>query len=189
MPMLAKLTIVLCVSWEALQQRKEEMRDTQRVRWLIDFAADVRYAIRTMGHSKLFTALVVLILGLGIGVNSAIFSLADALLLRPLPVFRPSEVVTVSTLSPNSSSESMGSLSYRDYLDYRDKSTSFSGLAASSFAKSFGFASRTDELPKLKGGLFVSGNLFQVMGVQPELGRWFNAEEGSRARCRGCLGQ
>jgi hypothetical protein len=187
--MLAKLTIVLCVPWEASssERRRCGIRNmfvgssispptcvTRPEQWVIRGSLPSSW---------------ILILGLGIGVNSAIFSLADALLLRPLPVFRPGEVVTVSMLSPNSSSESTGALSYRDYLDYRDKSTSFSGLAASSFAKSFGFASRTDELPKLKGGLFVSGNLFQVMGVQPELGRWFNAEEGSRARCRGCLGQ
>src|SRR5436309_2103666 len=65
-----------------LQQRKEEIRDMRRVRWFSDFAADLRYALRAIGHSKLFAALVVLTLGLGIGVNSAIFSLADALLLR-----------------------------------------------------------------------------------------------------------
>ncbi|HEX3685886.1 MAG TPA: ABC transporter permease [Bryobacteraceae bacterium] len=160
-----------------LQQRKEEMRDMQRVRWLSDVAADLRYALRTMRHSKLFTALVVLTLGLGIGANSAMFSLADAMLLRPLPVWRPSEIVTVNSFSPSSSNESSGRLSYRDYLDFRAKSNSFAGLTAFSDIASFGFASHTGELPKLKGGLLVSGNLFRVMGVQPELGRDFNSEE------------
>jgi predicted permease len=160
-----------------LQQRKEEMRDMQRVRWLSDFAADLRYAVRTMGHSKLFTALVVLTLGLGIGANGAMFSLADAMLLRPLPVFRPSEIVTVNSFSPSSASDSSGRLSYRDYLDYRDRSHSFEGLAAFSDITSFGFSPRVGELPKLKGGLLVSGNLFRVMGVQPELGRDINSEE------------
>jgi ABC-type antimicrobial peptide transport system permease subunit len=162
---------------DGLQQRKEEIRDIRRVRWLMDLGADVKYALRTIGHSKLFAALLVLTLGLGIGANSAMFSMADALLLRPLPVFRPSEVVTVSSSSPSSSAESSGPLSYPDYVDFRDKSKSFEGLAAFSYAMNFGFASRTGELPKLKGGLFVSGNLFRVMGVKPELGRDFIAEE------------
>jgi predicted permease len=160
-----------------LQQRKEEIRDMRRVRWFEDFAADLRYAVGAMGHSKLFTALVVLTLGLGIGANSAMFSLADALLLRPLPVWRPSEIVTVCSFSPNSSSESSGRASYRDYLDFREKSNSFEGLAAFSDIMSFGFASHPGELPKLKGGLLVSGNLFRVMGVEPELGRDFSSEE------------
>ena len=160
-----------------VQQRKEEMRDMRRVNWLVDFAADLKYALRTMGHTKLFTALVVLTLGLGIGANSAMFSLADALLLRPLPVMRPSEVVTVSSLLPSSASDSAGRFSYRDYVDVREKSTSFAGLAAFTDGSSFGFATRSGDVPKLKGGMFVSGNLFRVMGAQPELGRDFNAEE------------
>jgi putative ABC transport system permease protein len=160
-----------------VEQRKEEMRDMQRVRWFIDFAADLRYAARMVAHSKLFTALIVLTLGLGIGANSAIFSLADGMLLRPLPVSQPSEIVTVSTFSPNSGTESSGRLSYPDYLDYRDRSRTFQGLAAFSDMTSFGFAERSGELPKLKGGLFVSGNLFRVMGVEPQLGRDFASSE------------
>jgi predicted permease len=160
-----------------VEQRKEEMRDMQHVRWFGDLAADLKYAARTVAHSKLFTALVVLTLGLGIGANSAMFSLADAMLLRPLPVWRPSEIVSLSTFSPNSFSESSGRLSYPDYLDYRTKSKSFDGLAAFSDIISFGFASRAGELPRLKGGLFVTGNLFRVMGVEPQLGRDFLAGE------------
>ncbi|HWF45637.1 MAG TPA: ABC transporter permease [Bryobacteraceae bacterium] len=160
-----------------LQQRKEEIRDMQRVRWFTDLAADLQYAVRGIGHAKLFTLLVVVTLGLGIGANSAIFSLADAALLRPLPVLRPSEIVTVSSLTPNSPAETSGPLSYRDYADYRDKSRSFEGLAAFTDVTGFGFAPRAGQPAKLKGGMLVSGNLFRVMGVQPELGRDFNSEE------------
>lgn len=160
-----------------MEQRKEEMRDMRRINWFSDFAADLRYAARTIAHSKLSTVLIVLILGLGIGANSAIFSLADAMLLRPLPVLRPSEIVTVSSFSPDSFSDSSGPLSYLDYVDYRDRSKSFDGLAAFSDIMSFGFAERAGQLPKLKGGMLVSGNLFRVMGVRPQLGRDFNPEE------------
>ncbi|MGA8595620.1 MAG: ABC transporter permease [Bryobacteraceae bacterium] len=160
-----------------LEQRKEEIRDMRHVLWFSDFADDLKYALRTVGHSKLFTVLAVVTLGLGIGANSTMFSVADAMLLRPLPVFRPSEILTLSNLTPNSSSESIGPLSYRDYVDYRDKAKSFDGMAAYSFLLPFGFAPHAGELPKLKGGFLVSGNLFRVMGVEPELGRGFNSEE------------
>jgi putative ABC transport system permease protein len=162
-----------------VEQRKEEIRDMRHVRWFSDFAADLKYAVRMICHSKLFTTLVVLTLGLGIGANSAIFSLADAVLLRPLPVLRPNEIVTVSSFSPSSPAETVGPVSYRDYVDYRDKSKSFQGLAAFSFAMNFGFVTRAGELPKMKGGILVTGNLFQVMGVQPDLGRDFTPEEDS----------
>jgi macrolide transport system ATP-binding/permease protein len=91
-----------------LAQRKEEIQDMRRVRWFTDCVADVRYACRMIGHSKLLTALLVLTLGLGIGANSAMFSLADGTLLRPLPVARPSEIVNVSSSSASSFGESSG---------------------------------------------------------------------------------
>lgn len=160
-----------------LEQRKEEMRDTRHVRWFSDFASDLQYAARSIGHSKLFAALIVLTLGLGIGANSAIFSLADALLLRPLPVFHPSEIVTVCSFSPNSPAISSEALSYPDYVDYRAKSSSFEGIAAFSDVTSFGFAPSPGQPAKLTGGIFVSGNLFRVMGVRPALGGDFNSEE------------
>src|SRR6202042_434249 len=99
--------------------------------------------------------------------------LADAMLLRPLDVSRPSEVVTIEGKTP---SEPFGELSYRDYADFRDRSRSFSGLVAFT-TSTFGFSARPDELPRMKMGMLVSGNLFRVMGVEPELGRDFRPDE------------
>ncbi len=120
-----------------------------------------------------FTLVAVLSLAIGIGVNAAMFSLADALLLRPLSVSRPGEVVSVESKTP---SEPHGDLSYRDYLDFRDRSKSFAGLVAFT-TSTFGFSARPDDLPQMKMGMLVSGNLFRVMGVEPELGRGFRPEE------------
>ena len=114
-------------------------------------------------------------LALGIGANCAAFSWADALLLRPLTVARPSEVVTVgSTMSVEGFSR-LGA-SYREYIDIRDRSTSFDGLVAFTGVTS-GLAATPEALPKLTLGMMVSGNFFTVMGVEPELGRNFRPEE------------
>src|SRR5262249_16488204 len=77
---------------------------------------DVRYALRVLLRNRAFTLVAVLSLAVGIGANSTMFSLADTLLLRPLPVLHPSDVVTVQT---KSSHDRPTNFSYRDYVDYR----------------------------------------------------------------------
>jgi predicted permease len=159
---------------DGLAQRKEEIRDMRHIHWLSDFVQDLHYAFRSLGHARGFTMIVVTTLALGLGVNSAIFSLADALLLRPLSVLRPSEVVAVGTSLPT---QSFGSLSYPDYVDYRDQSKCFDGLVAFTQMTGFGFASQPNELPRVIGGMGVSENFFRVLGVAPDLGRGFRPDE------------
>src|SRR5438270_8567139 len=95
---------------------------------------EIRYALRLLVRNPGFTAVATLSLALGIGANSAIFSLADALLLRPLPISHPDSVVAVST-DPATQSGSMGGVSYPDYRDFRDKTHSFDGLAAMNLSR------------------------------------------------------
>ena len=145
--------------------------------WLERLWQDLRYGCRMLAASPGFTSVAVLSLAIGIGANCAIFSWSDALLLRPLTVPEPSEVVTVgSTMSL----ETFTSLvtSYRDYVDIRDRNTSFEGLAGFSNL-TVGMADTPDAVPKLKLGMLVSGNFFDVMRVAPELGRAFRPEEQS----------
>jgi predicted permease len=134
---------------------------------------DVRYAFRMLLKNPSFTLVAVLSLALGTGANSAMFSLADALLLRPLPVQRPGEVVTVTSHLPKGAG---GSLSYADYRDLRDHSKTLHDLVAFDLT-AFGFAATPEAQAKVKYGLLTSGNLFQAMGVQPMLGRAFRPDE------------
>jgi putative ABC transport system permease protein len=145
--------------------------------WLEHLWQDVRYGVRMLAASPAFTSVAVVSLALGIGANSAIFSLADALLLRPLPVARPGEVFTVgSRLTFDSFDGSSLVSSYRDYVDISSRSRSFEGLAA--FTElTVGFAADPKDLPRLTMGMLVSDNLFPLMGVEPVIGRSFRAEE------------
>src|SRR5271154_2674287 len=136
---------------------------------------DIRFSLRMLLKHRTFTLVAVLSLAIGIGANSAMFSFADGLLLRPLPVPQPSQVVTVQDKTAQGFG-SGDSLSYRDYVDYRDQNKSFSGLVACTMVP-FGFSSRPDALAQVKYGLLVSGNFLQAMGVQPILGRDFRADE------------
>jgi predicted permease len=143
--------------------------------WFERVWQDVRYGCRVLAATPGFTLVAVISLAMGIGANCAAFSWADALLLRPLTVARPGEVVTVgSTMSVEGFSR-VGA-SYREYLDIRELSTTFDGLVAFTGVTS-GLAATRDALPKLTLGLLVSGNFFSVMGVEPELGRAFRQVE------------
>src|SRR5436189_3898100 len=145
--------------------------------WIEPSWHDLRYGLRLLAASPVFTTVAVLSLAIGIGANCAIFSFADALLLRPLPVARPDAVFTVGSMA---TVEAFGSSSlvssYRDYVDIRDRSQSFDGLAAFTYLTA-GFASDPKVVPRLKMGMLVSGNLFTVMGVEPTIGRAFRREE------------
>ncbi len=161
------------------QQVKEETRAVWGWVWLERLWQDIVHGRRMLAKNPGFTLVAVLSLAIGIGANSAMFSLADALLLRPLPVLRPSEVVAVGTVE-SAAGFSQIVASYRDYVDFRDQSKSFEGLAA--FADStFGYATRRDALAQLKLGTIVTGNMFRVMGVEPELGRSFRPDEDQAA--------
>ena len=133
---------------------------------------DIQYALRTMRKSPGFTAIVALSLGLGIGANTAIFTLVNAVFLKPIPVEDPSHVVSVFTTDPKN--PGFLPLSYFNYLDYRDKNTVFSGLAASTGVP---IALRTDAEPQQIFGELASGNFFDVLGAKPVLGRAFRPEE------------
>ncbi len=145
--------------------------------WLERIWQDLRHGSRMLLKNPGFAVVAIVSLAIGIGANSAMFSFADALLLRPLPVARPAEIVTVGSVA---SFEAFGVTnlisSYRDYVDLRDRSQSFDGLAAFTFT-TVGLATQRDALPRLKFGMVVTGNFFKVMGVEPDLGRGFLPEE------------
>lgn len=156
---------------------KERAHERDPLFWLEATAKDIRYALRSLRRNPGFTAAAALSLALGIGVNGAIFSFADGLLLRPLDVPHPNELVDVHTSSPRFAS---GSLSYREYAAYRDQSRTLSGLAAERF-QNFALQVRDDEQARICFGHFVSGNYFSVLEVRPLLGRSFLPEEDSPA--------
>src|SRR5580704_9807721 len=135
---------------------------------------EIRQAIRMLAKNPGFTAIAALSLALGIGANSAIFSLADAILLRPIPVPQPSRVLDLSTATP---STPIAGISFPEYRDIREKDRSMSGLIAYQFA-TVGFATSAKALPQMRMGQMVSDNFFKVLDVQPALGRAFLPDEG-----------
>ena len=138
----------------------------------------LRHAFRLLLKSPGFTLVGICSLAIGIGATSAMFSFADALILRPLPVLEPTRIAAVATSSTEAFSNT--ALSYPDYRDYRDGNRTFDGLIAASLT-SFGFKPNATALSKVTYGMYVSGNFFRVLGVQPVLGRGFLDSEDQGA--------
>ena len=141
---------------------------------------DFRYALRLLRKSPAFTAVAVLTLALGIGANTAIFSLLDQALLRSLPVQQPERLVMLHYVGSNTGRTSSYGGSGRDYFSYpmyrdiRDQNSVFSGVLATD-AVSVGV--QWHNQPELAAGELVSGNYFEVLGVMPSAGRLLEAAD------------
>ncbi|HKW97395.1 MAG TPA: ABC transporter permease [Bryobacteraceae bacterium] len=142
---------------------------------LESFAADIRYSFRTLRRQPAFVAVAVLSLALAIGANSAIFSFADAVLLRPPAVPDPSRLLDVTNATPDNLLEGM---SCPDYRDLRDKNRSFAGLAAYRITTVAAAADPTAPA-QIRFAVLVSDNFFPVIGVEPSPGRAFLREEAN----------
>jgi predicted permease len=136
---------------------------------------DLYHGCRMLAKNPAFTLVAVISLAIGIGANCAMYSWADALLLRPLPVARPGDVVSVGTKVSLAGFTSLVN-SFPDFRDLRDHNRSFDTLTAFT-SLTVGFTTKPDALPQMKFGVLVTSNLFNAMGVEPELGRAFRPEE------------
>jgi hypothetical protein len=151
---------------------KEGIRETWGWASLERLGRDVRYGWRTLRKSPLFASMAVLSLALGIGANASIFSVINAILLRPLPgVERASEVVS---LNEKRGLTALPLVSYPDYRDFRDRNSVLTGLAAMGFVPaSIGQKGNCQRL----FGYTVTGNYFEVLGVKPLAGRLIQPED------------
>jgi predicted permease len=162
-------------AWRALggvAQLKEECRDASGTGWLIDAARDVRYALRTLGRSPGFASAAILTLALGIGANTAVFSIADAVLLKMLPVREPERLVRFAQ------PEILGSGDYDgfSFINYREMQTvgaPVMDLAGEGWPNTV--QALVEGASERVGRTAVSGNYFDVLGVRPALGRTFQA--------------
>src|SRR5690242_20868507 len=131
------------------------------------FLRDVSYSLRRLRKSPAFTTIVVLTLALGIGANTAIFSVVNTVLLRALPYRSPAALVSIEHFYP-SLNNMEAPVSARGYRDYRDKTSSFESVAVES---QFGANLTGSGDPERVPGVRVSGDWFHVLGVSPLYGR------------------
>ena len=152
---------------------KEVTREMWGWTWLSQFKQDLRYGLRMLVKNKAFTVVAVLTLGLGIGANTAIFSVVNAVLLRPLPFEQPDRLVMVWQTNVQTGSL-QDPASFLNLVDWQQQNQVFEQIAA---FMPRGISLTDIDEPEQLPGSFVSANLFPALGVTPTLGRTFLPDE------------
>ncbi|MCM3874155.1 MAG: ABC transporter permease [Pyrinomonadaceae bacterium] len=137
---------------------------------MMNLYKDLQYGVRSLRRSTGFTIVAIITLALGIGATTAVFSVVNSVLLRPLPFKDPDHLVWVWSRRPDNNK---APFSLPDFLDYRDQNQTLEIAAFGNIGLSLAGAERTDRLQ----GLRVSANLFQLLGVDPKLGRLMRSED------------
>jgi predicted permease len=159
-----------------VEQKKEQCRDADRLRWLEDVLQDVRFGLRQLHRNPGFTAVAVLTLALGIGANTAIFSIVDAVLLRPLPWKNADRLTFVTQRLPK---ERIGLAfdTYREFEAWKRYSHSFEKLAAATWARDAGAVLSWHGTKQEILAIPATVNFFSMLGVHAAQGRTFEAED------------
>lgn len=161
-----------------VEQIKEECRDMRGVNFIQDLLQDIRYGLRQLRRNPGFTAVAVLTLALGIGANTAVFTVVNAVLLRPLPYKNPGQLVTIRITEP----QAHGNLylaSGPDFQDWRKQNRVFEDMAAGTVSSA---ALTSGSEPLHLQGFEVSPRVFRVLGISPLIGRTFSQDETQPGR-------
>jgi putative ABC transport system permease protein len=168
------------VRFGGVDAHKESVRDARGFRWLDDFVGDTRYAWRSLRRTPAFTGIAVVTLALGIGVTTAVFTVFNSVLLRPLPYPDADRLAVI--YAQNHEMQATGvNISYPDYLDWQRSVRAFEALAV------FNWESNTlsgKEGAERVSGAKISANLLPVLGVEPLVGRNFTPDEQQTGRDR-----
>ena len=164
-----------------MESVREQCRDVRRFGTFEDLGKDLRYGVRGLVKSRGFTAVAVLSLGLGIGVNTAVFSAVDAMLFRQFPYDDPNRLVMIRRVDLQRPDccwgPGMPPPQIAEYLSWRQHADVFEAMASYQFASDVDVASEGHPTEQLSG-VSVSPNLFAMLGVAPVLGRGFRPEDG-----------
>jgi predicted permease len=151
---------------------QERFYESRRIMWLDDLRRDLQLAWRSLGRNRGFTLTAVLTLALGIGANTAVFSLINTVILRPLPVRQPEQLVELLFKFPGDPRLNM--YSWTDYVRLRDENQVFSGLLAISRSRHQVMGELLEA--EVVDAMYVGGNFFDALGVQPAIGKLIDSQ-------------
>jgi len=159
-----------------VEQTKEKCRDARRVNWIHDLIQDLRHGLRMLRRSPGFAVVAVVTLALGIGANTAIFSIVNAVLLRRFPYPDPNQLVLIFDV-PSDQPDALSGISFRDFTDCREHNHVFSEMAGNAF-HDLTLTGAGD--PFIVNAAGVTPQIFPVLGAKPLAGRTLLPEDGER---------
>jgi putative ABC transport system permease protein len=162
------------IAFGAYEKAKENVREQRPGFWFETFWSDIRFALRMLGKNPAFSSIAILTLALGIGANTAIFSVVDAVLLRPLPYSQPDRLVTVSESNRPYDLLTRNAVAPGNFLDWRDRNHVFEQIAAVQLP---GFSLTGLDRPERVLGAATSAGMLRLLGLRPALGREFEAAD------------
>ncbi len=160
-------------SFGPMDKHKADAREARGISWVDELLQDIKYGVRTLAKNPGYAVLAILTLGLGIGANTAIFSVINGVLLKPLPYEHGDRLVLVRQSAPLSGQNTLG-VAIAEYFDYRDQSDVFDGLVEY-HQMNFDLLNR-GEPDRVSTGV-VSANFFDLLGIKPVVGRTFVASD------------
>ena len=150
-----------------IEQTKEKCRDARRVNWIQDFVQDLRFSLHMLRKSPGFTTIAILTLALGIGANTALFSVVNGVLVKTLPYPNPEQLVWLAESKPNFAS---GSISWPNFRDWLKENHTFAGM---SLYRSYSFNLTGAGEAEQVQGRYITSDLFNILEVKPVIGRTF----------------
>ena len=160
-------------SFGPMDKHKADAREARGISWVDELLQDIKYGVRTLAKNPGYAVLAILTLGLGIGANTAIFSVINGVLLKPLPYEHGDRLVLVRQSAPLSGQNTLG-VAIAEYFDYRDQAEVFDGLVEY-HQMNFDLLNR-GEPDRVSTGV-VSANFFDLLGIKPVIGRTFVASD------------
>ena len=154
-----------------VEQTRQAYRERQTLPWIEPLWQDIRFGLRMLRKSPAFTAIAVMTLALGIGANTAIFSIVNGVLLNPLPFPHPEQLVVLHESKPNFE---FGAISYPNFQDWQKNNHTFSSMAISD---GYYFSLTGTGVAEQLDGQFMTSDFFETLGVKPMLGRTFTQAE------------
>ncbi len=154
-----------------VEQTSQACREQRTLPWAETLGQDIRFGLRMLQKSPGFTAVAIVTLALGIGANTAIFSIVNGVLLNPLPFPHPEQLVVLHASKPNFE---FGSVSYPNFQDWRKDNHTFSSMAVS---RGYYFSLTGTGVAEQLDGQFMTSGFFETLGVKPMLGRTFTQAE------------
>jgi len=160
-------------SFGPMDKHKADAREARGISWVDELLQDIKYGVRTLAKNPGYAVLAILTLGLGIGANTAIFSVINGVLLKPLPYEHGDRLVVVRQSAPLSGQSTLG-VAIAEYFDYREQAQVFDGLVEY-HQMNFDLLNR-GEPDRVSTGV-VSANFFDLLGIKPIIGRTFVASD------------